>query len=74
MKPPIRDIEISARQWDGRDSRWGYMVSFSRWSTIDPQTCEAQDFASRPFYRPTPASLARCRRAQEQMVAQCEEE
>lgn len=69
-KPPIKGIQIEAGLFDGRKPyEYRFIVTFNRWASRNPKTCEARRFYSRTLYHPTPASIARCRRAQEAMVA-----
>jgi len=65
-KPPIQSITIKARQWP--EGNYGYVVDFYRWAGFDEEG-GALDFATRPFFRATPASLARCWRAIQLLAA-----
>jgi len=65
-RPPIQAVSIEAREWLG--GRYGYVINFYRWTGFDEEG-GALDFATRPFFRATPASLARCWRAIQLLAA-----
>lgn len=66
MKPKIKQIEIEARHWGGKEKP-SFLVCFGRWSHI-AKNCRPQNARYSHYYNPTLASIARVRRAQESMV------
>lgn len=61
MKPKIKSIETSCRVWSEGDRHM--FVSFTRWT--GNTVTKPPDYSTSGFYHPTPASIARCRRAQD---------
>lgn len=64
MKPKIKEIDVSCRVWE--DGHWEPFVAFDHWTGNSTQG--TPDFFTSSFYHPTQASIARCRRAQDQMA------
>jgi hypothetical protein len=68
MKPKIKEISVDCREW--ADGGFHRAVYFSRWTGfgVGEEQFAVQNSTYSRFYEPTPASIARCRRAQDKMA------